>query len=112
MQELKNEHEIVRQSKDVVLEKIQSERVLTNQEVYNFYAKLKQDKLQIEQQLLHAQQTIEKLHKSLETVDEALVKWRVVGIEAEKSLSTPVDVEKLIKNKKEAEAAQKTKGGE
>ncbi len=98
MQELKNDHKIERVGKEAIREITVNERILTNQEVYSFYAKILQDKIQLEQKLVQTQEQVVQLHNAIDNISGAIKEWKQIALEAEKLIpeEKPIDVEKEI----------------
>ena len=74
------------------------ERVLTNQEFYNEFAKLKMDKAELQQQLVHAHETTEVCRQRIEAIDKAIQDMEPHANIAKTMLNREKQIEEADKN--------------
>jgi len=90
----RNKHILVRESENEVREEVVSERVMTNQEVYDYFAKIKCQRKELEMRLNNAKDTVDAVQNALIEIDKVIEKWEPIARDCEKRIPKPSEVKK------------------
>lgn len=98
MVEIKQENKTERIDERTIKITLYTERTLTNQELYNEYARMKIELLQMEQQKINSEDTIHVLNEKIERIKKIISDLDFHAKEAEMFLDREKQLEEADKN--------------